>query len=89
MDRREFAKIVGAFGGFLAVTPWSVFGRTGSGTYDISYIWHSDLEDALDYMEQIWQILGPDVRRRLRIVRGGTGNYGVIYDCDVQAASAA
>ncbi len=89
MNRREFTKIVGAFGGFLAVAPWNVLGRTGSGTYDISYIWHSDLEGTLDYMEQIGQTLGPDVRRRLRIVRGGTGNYGVIYDCDVRAPSTA
>jgi len=73
----------------MAAAPWSVFGRTGSGTYDISYIWHSDLEGALDYMEQVGQALGPDVRRRLRIVRGGTGNYGVIFDCDVRDPSRA
>ena len=89
MNRREFTKIAGAFGGLLAATPWSVIGKTGSGTYDISYIWHSDLEGALDYMEQVGQALGPDVRRRLRIVRGGTGNYGVIFDCDVRDPSRA
>jgi beta-lactamase class A len=89
MNRREFIKVTGAVGGFLAATPWRVLGRTGSGTYDISYIWHSDLEGALDYMEQVGHALGADVRRRLRIVRGGTGNYGVVYDCDVRAPSAA
>ncbi len=89
MNRREFNKIAGAFGGLLIAKPWQVLARTGSGTYDISYIWHSDLEAALDYMEQVGQVLGPDVRRRLRIVRGGAGNYGVIFDCDVRAPSEA
>jgi beta-lactamase class A len=84
MNRREFTKIIGACGGLLATSPWSVLGRTGSGGYDISYIWHSDLDSALDYMEQVGQALGPDIRRRLRLVRGGTGHYGVIYDCDVR-----
>jgi beta-lactamase class A len=89
MDRREFAKLIGACGGLLAASPWAVLGRTGSGSYDISYLWHSDLESALDYMEQVGQTLGPDIRRRLRIVRGGAGNFGVIYDCDVRNPSAA
>jgi beta-lactamase class A len=89
MNRREFSKIIGACGGLLAASPWSVLGRTGSGTYDISYIWHSDLDSALDYMEQVGQTLGPEIRRRLRIVRGGAGNYGVIYDCDVRNPSEA
>jgi beta-lactamase class A len=89
MDRREFTKIIGACGGLLASGPWAALAKTGTGSYDISYLWHSDLEAALDYMEQVGQVLGPDVRRRLKIVRGGTGNYGVIYDCDVGSASAA
>lgn len=89
MDRREFTKIIGACSGLLAASPWIALGRTGSGTCDISYIWHSDLESALDYMEQVGQALGPDIRRRLRIVRGGAGNYGVIYDCDVRDPSVA
>lgn len=40
-------------------------------------------------MEQVGQVLGPEVRRRLRIVRGGAGNYGVILDCDVRVPSTA
>jgi beta-lactamase class A len=89
MNRREFTKIVGACGGLLAASPWSLFARTGTGTYDISYIWHADLESALDYMEEVGQALGPVIRRRLRLVRGGAGTYGIVYDCDLRDRLAA
>jgi beta-lactamase class A len=89
MDRREFNKIVFACGGVVLTAPWVALGRPGSGAYDISYIWHSDLEAALDYMEQVGQLLGPEVRRKLRIVRGGSGNYGIVYDRDAPTREAA
>ncbi|MBI1970708.1 serine hydrolase [Candidatus Woesearchaeota archaeon] len=47
--------------------------------YDVSYLWHPDLEAVLDYREKVEELLGPEVARELRIVVGRK-NYGLIYD---------
>ena len=52
----------------------------GDGTYDISYLWTPYLDGALEYRELVVEQLGPDVGAHLQVVRGGTGNYGVLYD---------
>lgn len=58
-------------------------------TYDVSYSWHPNLEDALDYMEEVRNVLGDGlgeelgsiVQRKIRIVKSQqTGLYGVIYN---------
>lgn len=48
------------------------------GDYDISYLWHPDLPSVTAYKAKVSGILGPEVTRRLRIVRG-QDNYGLIY----------
>jgi beta-lactamase class A len=85
MNRREFNKAILAFGGLTLAAPWLSVSRASPGRYDVSYIWHPSLEDALDYMESVGGILGPTVRRKLRIVKGQSGNYGIIYDCNADA----
>jgi len=90
MNRREFTKTLFAFGGLTLASPWSSILRANTTAYDISYIWHSDLEAALDYMEEVGTVLGPEIRRKLRIVQGDSGkNYGIVYDCDCGTEPAA
>ncbi len=45
---------------------------------DIAYIWHNDQAKVAAYGVKVSGILGPDVGRRLRVVRSG-GNYGLVY----------
>ncbi len=54
--------------------------ETGDGSFDIGYIWTPHLQGALDYRDLVAEQLGSDVEDHLQIVRGGSGNYGVIYD---------
>ncbi|MBS3167974.1 serine hydrolase [Candidatus Woesearchaeota archaeon] len=48
--------------------------------WDVSYMWHTDIDSVLDYQEVIGQKLGPEVEKELHVVRGRSGNYGLIYD---------
>jgi len=50
-------------------------------TYDIMYIWDSDLERVLDYKEQLQELLDEEISRRLQIVTKDK-QYGVIYDAN-------
>ncbi len=63
--------------------------ETGDGSFDIGYIWTPHLRGALDYRDLVAEQLGTDVEDHLQIVRGGSGNYGVIYDRDGTDASVA
>jgi beta-lactamase class A len=56
--------------------------------YDIAYVWDENIENLLDYKEEIATLLGPDVAKGLKIV--GRGNqYGLIYDRNGSALSSA
>ena len=56
--------------------------------YDVAYIWNTDLESVLDYLEELEPLLGPEVGKDLKVV--GRGNeYGIIYDRDGSAGSSA
>jgi len=46
--------------------------------YDIAYVWRPDQEGVAVYKAKVSDILGPDVARRLRVVRAG-GKYGLVY----------
>jgi beta-lactamase class A len=46
--------------------------------YHISYLWHPDLASVTAYKAKLSGLLGPDMARRLSVVRGGE-NYGVVY----------
>jgi beta-lactamase class A len=50
------------------------------GSWDVSYLWSPDLEDVLDYQEEVARALGPEVAKDLAVVRGRSGNWGLIYD---------
>ncbi|MDT8287711.1 MAG: serine hydrolase, partial [Elusimicrobiales bacterium] len=49
-----------------------------AGDYHISYLWHPDLANVESYREKVAGLLGPDMARRLRVVRG-QDNYGLVY----------
>ena len=47
--------------------------------YDVSYLWHSKLDNVHAYRQQVARVLGPRVSKRLRVVRKKSGLYGLIY----------
>jgi beta-lactamase class A len=46
--------------------------------YHISYLWHPDLAGVEAYKGKVAGLLGPDLARRLRVVKG-QDNYGLVY----------
>ena len=83
-ERRLFLQRAGIATAALAaatVVPGIAFAQHDSGKYDISYLWHKDLEAVLDYQEQVARVLGPEASAHLHIVKG-IKNYGLIYDRD-------
>ncbi|MFT7518558.1 MAG: beta-lactamase class A [Kiritimatiellia bacterium] len=77
-NRRQLLyALTGAVG---AVTLGAVPVLAADGSYDISYLWVPDRDAALDYLDQLKTLLGPDVARDLEVVEGGSGNFGVIYN---------
>ena len=60
----------------LGVTP----AMAADGSWDVSYIWSPELDDVLDYRETVAEALGAGVARDLAVVRGRSGNWGLIYD---------
>ncbi len=57
--------------------------------YDIAYIWDDDLNNVLDYQNQLEETLGAEVASHLRIVGRQQGGYGIIYDHNGTALSSA
>lgn len=53
-------------------------------TYDIMYIWDSDLERVLDYKEQLQELLDEEISRSLKVVTKNK-EYGVVYDANDSA----
>ncbi|HOI42233.1 MAG TPA: serine hydrolase [Elusimicrobiales bacterium] len=49
-----------------------------AGDYHISYLWHPDLAAVEDYRKKVAGLLGRDMARRLRVVKG-QDNYGLVY----------
>jgi beta-lactamase class A len=46
--------------------------------YDVSYLWHKDIDNVLDYRVRVVKVLGPGVAKDLRVVAKGD-LYGLIY----------
>lgn len=75
--RRDF---LGLIAGTAVVGVIPVPAVAADGSWDVSYVWSPDLDAVLDYREVVSDVLGPEVARELVVVRGGTGNWGLIYD---------
>ena len=69
---------------YLVLLPvWCFLLGTTSGwaadaRFDVSYLWHSRLDSVLSYRNQVGQVLGPTVEKKLKVVKG-TPLYGLIY----------
>jgi beta-lactamase class A len=68
---------------------WMIFGLCSTvlaktERYDLVYIWDTDLENVLDYKQELENLFEADIVKRLKIV--GRGNeYGVIFDTNGSA----
>ncbi len=71
----------------LLTTPELLLAKPGQ--YDIAYIWDDDLENVLDYQNQLEETLGPEAAPHLRIVGRSEGGYGIVYDHNGTALSSA
>jgi len=56
-------------------------------TFDIVYLRTKDFEKILDYKEELDGILEPHVRKKLKIVGWGSGEYAVVYDGNLSAGT--
>ena len=57
--------------------------------FDVSYLWHHDLDSVLDYKGEIQRVLGRAVQKKLKVVVRTDGLYGLVYDRNGSAASSA
>jgi beta-lactamase class A len=55
---------------------------SATGTYDVSYLWTTDLTAAKAYARKVKKVLGPDAAKKITLVRSRSDRYGVIYDRD-------
>ncbi|MFH1396721.1 MAG: serine hydrolase [archaeon] len=79
--RRDVLKLLGLGGVGLSLDLLIPrIARAQDGQFDVSYLWTPNKEDAEEYMFQVGRCLGSNVRRDLRLVRGNSGNLGIIYD---------
>ena len=85
-SRRTFLGLLGS-SAVVAVMP--VPALADDGTYDISYLWVRELDALLDYREIVGDALGPKVARDLIVVRGGSGNWGLMLDTSETSERAA
>lgn len=76
--RRDMLVLLACGSGALMVPGAASAG--GDGSYDISYLWSSDLDAVLDYRDQVAEALGPGVAKDLVVVQGRSGNWGLVYD---------
>ncbi len=47
--------------------------------YDVSYLWHRDVDSVRDYRDRVARVLGPGVSKNLKVVAKAR-LYGLIYD---------
>ncbi len=84
---RFFALGLASLFPLLFCAPSPLFAK--SGEYDIAYLWDDDLDNVLDYQNQLEETLGPEVAVHLRIVGRREGGYGIVYDHNGTAFSSA
>lgn len=75
--------LLAIFAGAAALAP----DAAANAPYDVSYLWHGDLDHVRDYRRKVGYILGPTVTRKLEVVRK-EDRYGLIYMRSGDAAGA-
>ena len=78
--RRGLLHLLAATGAATTLGLYARPARAADGSWDVSYIWAPDLDAVLDYREEVADALGPDVAKDLAVVKGRSGNWGLIYD---------
>lgn len=63
-------------------------GAVANASYDVSYLWHSDLDSVRDYRRKVGNVLGPAVAKRLKVVRK-EDLFGLVYVRSGDSAGAA
>lgn len=71
----------------LVLVPCQVYSQ--SCQYDLVYLWDKSLDNVLDYQDRLADIMDPEDAAHLRIVRRDQGDFGLIYDHNGTALSAA
>ncbi len=69
-------------GDFPSETIRPIADRETAGRYNISYFLTTSLPKAQSVFEQIYDVLGPDVGKRLVVERSASGNYVVVYQME-------
>ncbi len=60
----------------------------GRAAYDVSYLWHRDLDSVIAYHRQLSRVLGPTVAAKLKVV-DRSNLYGIVYHRRGDSAGAA
>ncbi len=60
----------------------------GRAAYDVSYLWHRDLDSVISYHRQLSRVLGPTVSAKLKVV-DRSNLYGIVYQRRGDSAGAA
>ncbi|PIE57055.1 MAG: hypothetical protein CSA34_00955 [Desulfobulbus propionicus] len=63
---------------------WAFSSSPTSDIYDLVYIWDTDLESVLDYIDDLEATLGSQYAGKLRVVKRAD-EYGIIYDSNATA----
>jgi len=89
LTRRKFLRLSGTVLASVALLENPVIqtlAEAARSSYDVSYFWSGDIGPVLDYRDEVSRCLGPDVTKKLHVVRGRR-NYGLIYDRNGDRAS--
>jgi beta-lactamase class A len=81
---RRLAVVLAVVVGSMGFPP----GAAGGTRYQVSYLWHGNLESVQDYRDKVARVLGKAVAKDLEVVSKG-GLYGLIYVRNGDSAGAA
>ncbi|MBN2107546.1 MAG: serine hydrolase [Deltaproteobacteria bacterium] len=60
------------------------FSTAGQEKYDLAYVWDANLDNVLDYKDELEKVFSEDISKGLKIVGRGR-EFGVIYDANASA----
>ncbi|MFQ5643389.1 MAG: serine hydrolase [Thiogranum sp.] len=72
---RQLIRFFIALAGLLSLS----LATAAADRYDVSYLWHRDVDSVLDYRDRVARVLGPDVSKKLKVVAKAR-LFGLIYD---------
>jgi len=72
---RSVLYLLAALASLVAAPPTTM----AAAHYDVSYLWHRNVDSVFDYRERVARILGPTVSKDLKVVAKAP-LFGLIYD---------